>query len=178
MLPSVRQWENDESRTQFLPGWKALRAVMHKRLGDETGCERLFGAPDAEGNYPLADRLIAVCGGHFRDLLLLLRETVVRAKSLPITDDIINLAIIAVRRNFLPIFTEDAKWLDEIANSRKAEVPDGIADSVARLTRLLDTHFVLYLTNGEDWYDIHPLIREEVADIIQRHGATAEPVSQ
>jgi len=33
---------------------------------------------------------------------------------------------------------------------------------VGRLSRFLDTHLVLYLTNGEDWYDVHPLIRDEV----------------
>jgi hypothetical protein len=31
------------------------------------------------------------------------------------------------------------------------------------LSRFLDTHLVLFLTNGKDWYDLHPLIREEVA---------------
>lgn len=169
MLPSVRQWDNDDNRTQFLPGWNSLRAVVNKRMGGKDGCVRFFGMPDAEGNHPLADRLVEVCGGHFRDLLLLLREAVVRAKSLPVNEQVINAAIISVRRNFLPIFTEDAKWLDMIANSRKAEAPDGIADSAMRLTRLLDTHFVLYLTNGDDWYDIHPLIRDEVAAIVKRH---------
>jgi hypothetical protein len=42
------------------------------------------------------------------------------------------------------------------------------APDVSRLTRFLDTHFVLYLRNGEEWYDIHPLIREEVQAIVDR----------
>jgi hypothetical protein len=32
---------------------------------------------------------------------------------------------------------------------------------------------VLYLINGEDWYDIHPLIRDEVAEIMQTAGSAA-----
>ncbi|HEX4948823.1 MAG TPA: hypothetical protein VFZ34_19255 [Blastocatellia bacterium] len=177
MLPSVRQWENNDERTPFLPGWNSLRAVIDRRVGGPENCARLFGPPDTAGNYPRADRLIEVCGGHFRDLLLLLREALLRTKVLPLTDEVIEAAIIAVRRNYLPIFTEDARWLYMIAKSRKAEAPDGVTDSGMRLTRLLDTHFVLYLTNGEDWYDVHPLIRDEVADIVQRHEKADPPTN-
>jgi hypothetical protein len=169
MLPSVRQWNNDETRSLYQPGWDSLRQVVLKRFGGTTeNCQRVFGAPDAAGHYPLADRLIEVCGGHFRDLLLLCRETIIRAKALPVTEPVINAAILAVRSNFLPISTEDAKWLDEIGRLRSAVYGKGDDDTVARLTRLLDTHFVLYLTNGKEWYDIHPLIRDEIAAIVNR----------
>jgi hypothetical protein len=39
------------------------------------------------------------------------------------------------------------------------------------LNRFLDSHLVLFLTNGKQWYDVHPLIREEVQNIIQRADA-------
>ena len=36
------------------------------------------------------------------------------------------------------------------------------------MTLFLDTRCALILRNGEEWYDIHPLIRTEVAEIIRR----------
>ena len=42
---------------------------------------------------------------------------------------------------------------------------------VNRLARFLDSHFVLYFVNGKEWYDIHPLIREEVADVMRALAA-------
>jgi hypothetical protein len=40
------------------------------------------------------------------------------------------------------------------------------------LTRFLDSHFVLYSVNDDEWYDIHPLIRDEVAEVMQATAAT------
>lgn len=166
MVPNVRQWNNDQERTEYSAGWVALRAFVHKRF-DQDSCRRFFGPPSAAGNYPGAERLIGVCGGHFRDLLLLLRESVLRVDSLPVTDDVIDAAISSVRGNFLPIAMEDARWLEQIGSLRSPALPSTRTDDVNRLTRFLDTRFVLYLTNGKEWYDIHPLIREEVAHIVQ-----------
>ena len=168
MLPSVRQWYNDGVRTPYEPGSNSLRSLIHKRFGEE-GCQKYFGT-SVDGLYPLAERLIAVCGGHFRDLLLLFREALLRTKSLPVTEDVINLATTSFRSTFLPIAIDDAQWLDKIGKLRTTSLPSVKTEDVTRLTRFLDTHFVLYLTNGEEWYDIHPLIRDEVAAIVQRHG--------
>ncbi len=161
ILPSVRQWDNDGQRTPYQPGWDSLRALAQRRFGD-ADFKEFFGQT---GN---ADQLIAVCGGHFRDLLQLLRDTILRAKSLPVADDAIQNAIQAVRSNFLPIAITDALWLDQIEKLRTSVLPSTGPEDVGRLTRLLDTHFVLYLTNGKEWYDIHPLIREEVGIIVER----------
>lgn len=168
MIPSIRQWNNDETRSRYERGWQVLHGLLRRRF-DEGGCERFFG-PDPER---AAGRLIALCGGHFRDLLLLVRETVLRARALPVSEEVTEAAITAVRGNFLPIAIEDAEWLQEIGRLRSAALPSARAGDVSRLTRFLDTHFVLYLTNGKEWYDTHPLIREEVAQIVQRSRRTS-----
>jgi len=161
LLPSLRQWYNDGERTMYQSGWDSLRALTKKRFGD-ADFKSFFG------QTAKADQLIAVCGGHFRDLLLLLRETVLRAKSLPVADEVIQNAILDVSSNFLPIAVEDALWLDQIEKLRTSALPSNKPEAVSRLTRFLDTHFVLYLTNGKEWYDIHPLIRDEVATVVKR----------
>ncbi len=141
--------------------------MVKRRLG-KTGLPRLFGK-DPTGQQ-LVDRLIDVCGGHFRDLLRLLRDTTVRATSLPalpastaVIDQVIN----AGRRDFLPIAKDDAKWLDDIAKVRATALPSTEAGPVNRLARFLDSHLVLYFINDDEWYDIHPLIREEVAEVMR-----------
>ncbi|MDQ3255619.1 MAG: hypothetical protein M3R15_17260 [Acidobacteriota bacterium] len=171
MLPSIRQWINDAGRSRYEPGWQALREIVLKRIGDD-GCTQFFNCEAAQP-FTGADDLIAKCGGHLRDLLLLLRDTVLRMQSAPITDTVLKDAIASVRSNFLPIAIEDAIWLKKIGESRTSELPNTDTENVSRLTRFLDTHFVLYLTNGKGWYDIHPLIREEVAEIVNRHQAPA-----
>jgi hypothetical protein len=84
------------------------QAFYHGRL------TRFFG-PDP---FSRASRLIELCGGHFRDQLLLLRETVLRATSLPVSDDVIDAPILNVRSNYPPIALEDARWLAEIERKR------------------------------------------------------------
>ncbi|MGH9838352.1 MAG: hypothetical protein ACREEM_06175 [Blastocatellia bacterium] len=165
IIPSVRCWNNDPERSECRDGCDALYALIKKRLGDG-GFKRYFG--DEIGGYnPLAKRIIDASGGHFRDLLNLLRESLLRTKSLPVTE---NAAISEIRRQYLPIAIDDARWLHQISKLRTTELPNTEADNVSRLTRFLDTHFVLYLKNGGEWYDIHPLIRDEVDSIIRRHG--------
>lgn len=168
MLPSIRQWNNDAKRTEYKPGRAALRSLVHRRFSDGD-FEQFFGGKGPQ--HDKADKLIDVCGGHFRDLLILLREAVRRTPRLPVTEDAIQSAITAVRGNYLPIAIDDAKWLNEIEHVRDTVLPTTDPVSVNRLTRFLDTHFVLYFTNGKEWYDIHPLIRDEVAEIVKRDAA-------
>jgi hypothetical protein len=160
VLPSIRMWNKDAQRSPCGPGISALRALIKKRFPDD-GLKKFFG-PDP---FSRADRLIELCGGHFRDLLLLLRETVLRAKSLPVAEEAMDSAIVRVRSNFLPISLEDAKWLAQIAQERATLLKTTEPVEIARLTRFLDTHIVLYIRNGEEWYDVHPLVRDDVANI-------------
>jgi hypothetical protein len=61
--------------------------------------------------------------------------------------------------------TEDALWLNRIGVSRKPELPDQTTKNIFRFTLFVDTHLVLFLRNGREWYDLHPLLREYVAEI-------------
>lgn len=175
MLPSVRQWNNDEARTEYSPGWDSLRSFVHRRFGNEDFAT-FFGGSGP--HHPLADRLISICGGHFRDLLRLLREAVLLTDTFPVTPDVIDAAITTVRSDFLPIAIDDARWLDQIARLRDTALPTTGEKDVNRLTRFLDTHFVLLFANGQEWYDVHPLIREEVANILRRDAARNAPASK
>lgn len=45
---------------------------------------------------------------------------------------------------------------------------DPTHESQQRITFFLDTHCALILRNGEEWYDVHPLIRDDVEEILKR----------
>jgi hypothetical protein len=165
LLPCIRLWNNDAERTHYEPGWDAVRALVLKRIGQE-GCERLFGC-NLEKPFTSTDDLIAVCGGHFRDLLRLLGDIVRRTDALPVTPDVLKSAVMSLRDDYSPIAIEDALWLAKIAEHRTPMLPDTKSQTVSRLTRFLDTHVVLYLTNGVKWFDIHPLVRDEVAKLVK-----------
>jgi hypothetical protein len=171
LLPTVHLWDNDAERTRCEEAWQAFHSMVRRRFGDD-GMRRFFG--DEQTAELLVGRLIGVCGGHFRDLLRLLRDAVVRATSaatLPVDDKLIGAVLNAGRRDYLPIAQDDAKWLGDIARVRSTALPSTEAGPVNRLARFLDSHLVLYFINGDEWYDIHPLIREEVAEIIEAAGA-------
>lgn len=173
LLPTVHLWNNDAERSRCAPAWTAFRSMIRRRLTDDR-LHRLFG--DDPGGQQKVDRLIDVCGGHFRDLLRLLSDAVVRAASLPalpVPAGLIDSVINAGRRDFLPIAQDDARWLDEIARVRATALASTDAAPVNRLARFLDSHLVLYFINADEWYDIHPLIRDEVAEVLRM--ATPSP---
>lgn len=165
ILPSIRQWDNDDCRSRCHAGFNVLNGFIRKRFGNE-GYRQFFGADDEAQRK--TEKLTEICGGHFRDLLRLLREAVLRADTWPVSDEVLERARMEVRGDFLPIALDDAIWLSKIAEVRECSLPTVEAADVSRLTRFLDTHFVLYLRNGAEWYDIHPLIRDEVAAIVER----------
>lgn len=169
-LWTLKLWNNDTERSRCNTGWNALRNLVLKRIGEEA-CQKVFNCQTTE-SFTAADDLIDACGGDLRIMLRLLRETLLRTRSLPISQEAINGAITSVRGDFMSISVEDARWLAEIGEQRKHGLPDTKHENVNRLTRFLDTHFVLYLKNGEKWYDTHPLIREEVTKIIKRQSRT------
>lgn len=159
MLPGVRLWNNDQNRSRCDPGMATMRSLVQRRLSSE-GKTRLFGhGPE------LPDLLIDASGGHLRDLLRLMGEVILRVHTLPATRDDIDRSIAAIRSQYLPISLEDAKWLDAISKTRRTDLEK--LDDLKRLVRFLDAHLVLYLVNGKEWYDIHPLIREEVVSIVE-----------
>jgi hypothetical protein len=160
ILPTVHLWNNDADRTRFEPGWHAFRLLLDRRLKAD-GAVWLFGADPAHAEHCI-DRLIGACGGHVRDLLRLFQEVVKRASALPAPDRVLDSVINAARRDLLPIAREDAKLLGQIGTLRDTGLQQIDERSIERLSNFLDEHRVIYFVNGAAWYDIHPLIRDEV----------------
>jgi hypothetical protein len=108
---------------------------------------------------------VKVSGGNLRDLMRLLQESFRRVDALPISDHVIQSCIRNIRDDFLPIPNDDALWLARISRLREPSLPSGHPDIISRFALFLDVHLVLLFRNGEDWYDVHPLIREYVEQL-------------
>jgi len=178
LLSTVHLWNNDRDRSRCAKAWPVFHSLVERRL-QKAGLQRLFGT---EAHQKKAvEAMIAVCGGHYRDLLGLLRNVVARAveaERLPVAYTLVQDVVSAARRDFLPIATEDAVWLVKIAAQRASALPSTDPGPVTRLARFLDSHSVLYFVNGDEWYDVHPLVREEAARVADAVRAEPQPAGR
>ena len=150
MLPALKLRNRNGELSQ--EGYDAMERVVDAR-GD---WQKLLGQRSA------LDRLIQNSGGHLRDLLRLLAEVLRRANELPVPGSTVDAAINQVRTEFLPIANDDARWLAEIARSHQTALPH--TGKLPDLARFFDTHLALCYRNGDEWYDVHPLIAEHVIE--------------
>jgi hypothetical protein len=149
----VRTYRNGELHGQpFEPGLLRLINLVARR-GE---WQRLLGTEEALGE------LILATGGHLRDLIRLLQTVAIEARHLPADDATRGSALERLRAQFTPVPDDDARWLAEIAKSRRAEL--GSIDKVGTLARYFDSHLVLCYHNGAEWYDVHPIVRDLVLE--------------
>jgi hypothetical protein len=166
ILPSIVQWKNDAAHTPVHTGDNCLLDVIKRRFGNE-GYQRFFGSDDA------GLLLVRSCGGSLRDLLFLLRQTILSANSFPVAEETIKASIRKLGNSLLLMSTDDALWLARVAKTRNPELPETNSETISRFTLFVDARLVLFLRNGKEWYDVHPLIREHVEQIAKREAEKA-----
>ena len=153
----ARPAKNDVHQTDNKTCVDRIVSLVAKR-GDWT---RLLGGRDA------LERLIRISGGHLRDLIRLLRSVVLHTRAgLPATDAVLDDVIGRFRTEYLPIANEDARWLAEVARNHDAGLDT--YGQVPGLARFFDTHLVLCYRNGEEWFDVHPVIRDVILEQAER----------
>jgi hypothetical protein len=150
-IPSIHVFQS-HSREPDPDGLKIMRDIVSRRCG---AWEHVFTPASV-------DRMAGSSGGDLRDFLYLLRYCLVEASSpsvgLPVPDRIVGAAENNVRSNMLPIANEDREWLRRIADAKQPELET--VDALPALARFFDAKLVLNYRNGEDWYDVHPLLRD------------------
>ncbi len=120
---------------------------------------RLRGTPANAGQIHASPELLFAAHA---DMLRLLGEVVRRAETVPVDDRTVGDAISAIRSDVLPIKDQDRERLARVPATHAAALPDGAR--LADFARFLDTPPVLCFRNGHEWHDVHPRIRELVAD--------------
>lgn len=152
ILPCVKI-RDPRSGEPYEPGLRGLTDVVQRR-GD---WQRLLRGGEA------LEQLLLASGGYLRDLFRMFQGVLLLAdqrKTLPVDQDAVELAIADARSDYLPISTADALWLDRVARTHRTEL--GHNAELGDLARFWDTHLILCYRNRDEWYDVHPLIRETV----------------
>jgi hypothetical protein len=112
-------------------------------------------------------RLACSSGGDMRDFFRLIAQCLVKAGNpavkLPVSDSLLADIENAMRREMLPIPEDDRVWLKKISQSHGPELAS--IDKLPTLGRFLDTRLILNYRNGSDWYDVHPLLWDTIADV-------------
>ncbi len=152
---------------------KVMRELATRRFPNQD-LGTFFGDQTKAANRKKLDLLVDLSGGHPRDLLLLIRETVINSLGpLPVTDDDVRRAVSAVRRDFLPISVDDARLLEAISQNPSGLLQTTEIKEINKIAALLNDHILFHHINDEDWYEIHPLLVNDVKELGQRKGTHA-----
>ena len=152
-LPSVHVQSKDEQAD--LRGLVVMREIIQRRCAE---WRTIFSVDQL-------DTLAKASGGDVRDFFRLIRNSLIKASfghrgGIPVQDAIIEQSLNKLRREMLPLAEDDRLWLREIADQKQANLKS--KDKLPDFARFFDCKLVLNYRNGEDWYDVHPLIRDEV----------------
>jgi hypothetical protein len=163
-VPCVKIREREG--TPYEPGLNVLRRIIARR-GEWT---RLLVD---EADF---DHVLMQTGGYLRDLFRAFQGMLMNAAEhhgRPLDRAGVEYELAQLRNDYLPVAIEDAKWLAQVARSHEAELPTH--GETPNLSRYFDTHLLLCYRNGNEWYDMHPLIREVVVRLASRStGETNE----
>jgi hypothetical protein len=148
-LPSVHVFVN-RTEIEDDAGLYIMKKVLTCRFPE---WETVIQQPDLE-------RMAVASGGDFRNFFRLITTTLTKADgdSLPIGGHVVTAAEDHLRREMLPIATEDLAWLKRIAETKEPQLEK--PEQLPQLARFFDTGLILNYRNGDDWYDVHPLLRD------------------
>lgn len=166
LLPSIKILERGPLVIAHRPGIDAMVALLTKRIPQ---------LPELFASTAELQQLIIASGGHVRTLLYLVTELLYQARreGLPIEREHIEAVAQPLREQMRFMITRSTvPFLDEIRREGKAE---GLEEGeYAALARYMDNFVVLCYRNGDDWYEVHPLVRDHLADLASRADSPRE----
>lgn len=105
------------------------------------------------------DELILASGGHPRQLLQLLTEALLLKAASPATGSVASRAVARVAGG-LVTFQDERALLAKIAEAKDLGALD--SDAVDRVMGFLDSQLVFCYLNGRHWYDVNPLLADQL----------------
>lgn len=158
MLPSVHVYErrpqDGDNPIPSVSGLQAMLTIVDKRFPEWSGFftrEQLL-------------RLASNSGGDLRDFFRMIGLCITEAlyqPALPLPDGVIAGAESALR-NDMPLADDDKAWLKKVQKSHERELSN--LDRLPIFARLTEGKYILNYRNGDDWFDVHPLLRAIVTD--------------
>ncbi|HVK67607.1 MAG TPA: AAA family ATPase [Polyangium sp.] len=150
ILPMVKV--HNKERQVHEPGIEALVEVVRRRID----IDAVFGA---EADASLRD-LIRASGGYLRDLMRLVRDVVLYGQDFPVTNTFVHKIIAKAEQDYAhTLYGTELDVLAEVAITHKP--PQDTEGRMATFSKLYERRLILAYRNGEEWYDVHPMIREE-----------------
>ncbi len=157
-LPSVHVFQRDSNQPDAA-GIACVVAMVSLRC------------PDWQEFIKEADlrQLITDSGGDLRDLMRALQNCFISLTDESPQASVETLAFARSQiRPTVVIPIEDMMWMERISRTHRPEV--SATQSALILEKYLNTKHILAYLNGETWYGIHPLIREQIREQVERHG--------
>lgn len=148
-LPMVKVRER--SGEPCLTGVAQMKKLIGKRIDR---LEDFFGSP-SEVDRSL-ERLILASGGYPRDLLRLVRDCIRLSKSFPVTREVIESSIDRLREEYRNVLLRANLDVLRYVHRHQALPPGEAALFAASWS--LDQWQILTYRNGEEWFDLHPLL--------------------
>lgn len=150
VIPMTKLWTCQGKK--YEPGRKKFRQIVEQRLKRAGAASQ-----DVFKEKAVVDRLIELSGGQPRELMLLIRESII-GSGLPITAESVRRSEREGNRAYArQLRREHWRLLQQIRNN-----PDYCrsedTDSVFR--DLLDSRAILQYVNDKEWYRINPLVPE------------------
>jgi len=149
ILPMVRI--ADRQDRPFAAGVAKLREVIARRVDD---LAPIFG-PDPDATLL---PLIEASGGYPRDLLRLVRSLLLDASRFPIQPDDARRIVQELARSYED--TIIGTYVDTLARVHQTHrLPNDNKEQLALFGYLFERWLILAYRNGDEWYDLHPLVR-------------------
>ena len=157
-LPHVKVFERpgpgrDRDETHQ-PGIDYMLDSLRRRYPD---CEQVVARVQLE-------RLARASSGSIRDFFRLLRSVCTKAplanEPIPMTSDRWTGAAENALRGEMPLAEDDVAWLKKVRATHGTGL-DSIGN-LPKLARLFDSGVILGYKNGEEWCDVHYLLRQQV----------------
>lgn len=156
MLPSVHVYDccpkDGDPPVKSEPGLSAMLEIITQRFPEWTEFftkEQLL-------------RLAANSGGDLRDFFRMVKLCASQAlyqNRLPLPDAVLASAESDLR-NDMPLADDDKAWLKKVQHSHRRELAS--LDKLPVFARLTEGKYILNYRNGDDWFDVHPLLRATV----------------
>lgn len=169
-VPAFLALKGDNLAAEFVNGqvqtWPACRVRDHRGEKIPETLDRLAALVEKRGDWrrilpdrEALDALIIGSGGYLRDLINMLIEAIHLAGR-GVRPDAASKAMAVMRRSYLPLYADERRVLKRIMDTRSLQAVE--STDMRYVLRFLDSHLLLCYLNDEFWYDVHPLVREEL----------------
>ena len=165
-LPSVHIFKHNSTDLDA-NGVKRMLELVAKR----------FPAWEAFFTKQQIEHAVSKSAGDLRDFIRVLQVAIISQQATGTTriGDVAMDAAFNQIRPSLAIDSQHITWMVRLDASHLAELDGALGIDFKVLNRYLTTKHVLAYLNGNTWYALHPLIREEVLAMHRRIGSRASP---